>query len=339
MKTIKIKFVDFFKDFNPYKNDFVDILSKRYNIIFSESPDYIIYSCFGYDHLKYNCIRIFFTGECITPDFNECDYAIGFDRLQFADRYIRIPLYMLFQYKKEYLSLIDRRTFTSADLSQKKGFCSFVYSNCFAQDKRTGIFEKLSEYKRVDSGGRYKNNIGGAVADKNAFQSKHKFSIAFENTSYVGYTTEKIVEAFFADTIPIYYGNPQIALDFNEKAFINCHNYNSLEEVVKRVKEIDQDEELYLQIINEPPIIKKPNALALENFLYNIFDQNIEFAFRRPFSQPAKSMEQMKLRHKFFETKIYKNLNKAHNMLIRLKRKTILTSKRKNVNFLDKPQD
>ena len=63
----------------------------------SEDPDYIIYSGFGNDHLKYDCIRIFFTGECITPDFNECDYAIGFDRLTFGDRYARIPLYNILQ--------------------------------------------------------------------------------------------------------------------------------------------------------------------------------------------------------------------------------------------------
>ena len=49
------------------------------------------------------------------------------------------------------------------------------------------------------------NNIGGAVSDKFAFQQKHKFSIAFENTSYCGYCTEKIVEAFVAGTIPIYW--------------------------------------------------------------------------------------------------------------------------------------
>ena len=64
--------------------------------ILSNNPDYLFYSGFGYEHLKYNCIRIFFTGECITPDFNECDYAIGFDRLDFGDRYLRFPLFYLY---------------------------------------------------------------------------------------------------------------------------------------------------------------------------------------------------------------------------------------------------
>ena len=235
-KKIKIKFVDFFDGFNTHENEFVDILKERYDVVFSDKPDYVFYSGFGYKHLDYDCIRIFFTGECITPDFNQCDYAIGFDRLDFGDRYIRIPLYMLFQYKKDFLHLQERREFDKDFLKQKTGFCNFVYSNCFAQDLRTQMLELLSKYKKVDSGGRYKNNIGGAVNDKKEFQKKYKFSIAFENTSHNGYATEKITEAFAAGTIPIYYGDPKVAEDFDERAFVNCHRYNSLEDVVEKVK-------------------------------------------------------------------------------------------------------
>ena len=75
-KKIKINFVDFYNGFDKDNNQFLDILKDRYEVIISDEPDYIIYSCFGYDHLSYNCVRIFYTGECYTPDFNECDYAI-----------------------------------------------------------------------------------------------------------------------------------------------------------------------------------------------------------------------------------------------------------------------
>ena len=100
--TIKLKFVDFFSGFNKQDDEFLDVLKERYEVVQCDDPDYIIYSGFGYEHLHYDCIRIFYTGECQTPDFNECDYAIGFDRLQFGDRYMRVPLYNIFQYKPEY---------------------------------------------------------------------------------------------------------------------------------------------------------------------------------------------------------------------------------------------
>lgn len=77
MKRIKIKFVDFYGNFNKQDNEFLDVLNERYEVVQCDEPDYIIYSGFGYEHLHYDCIRIFFTGECQTPDFNECDYAIG----------------------------------------------------------------------------------------------------------------------------------------------------------------------------------------------------------------------------------------------------------------------
>jgi hypothetical protein len=291
-------------------------------------PDYIIYSGFGYDHLKYKCIRIFYTGECITPDFNECDYAIGFDRLQFGDRYVRIPLYDLFQYKSSYQTLMGRAPFTHEELSAKTRFCNFVYSNCFAQDMRTVIFEKLSKYKRVDSGGSYRNNIGGLVRDKQEFQSHYKFSIAFENTSHDGYVTEKILDSFAARTIPIYYGDPRVVLDFNTKAFINVHDFASLDEVVERVRQIDNDDGLYISVMNQPIVNPELELASLHDFLLAIVKQPLDMAVRRTHSLTSKAQEAMKLRHKFFETNIYRYYRKVLNQIVRMRKGISLSSLR-----------
>ncbi|MFR8313282.1 MAG: hypothetical protein ACLVBP_13570 [Ruminococcus sp.] len=49
-----------------------------------------------------NAVRVFFTGENIAPDFQMCDYAIGFERLLFGDRYIRFPFYYgMYEYAKD----------------------------------------------------------------------------------------------------------------------------------------------------------------------------------------------------------------------------------------------
>ena len=327
METIKIKFVDFFGSFDPQNNDFTNVLKNRYNVEFSDDPDYIIYSGFGYDHLKYDCVRIFFTGECITPDFNECDYAIGFDRLQFGDRYVRIPLYNMFQYKSDYISLRNKRQFTIDDIKER-GFCSFVVSNCFAKEARAIFFDILSRYKVVASGGRYKNNIGGAVVDKRAFLSKYKFNIAFENCSHNGYATEKITEAFAAGVIPIYYGDPRIVEDFNPDSFLNAHGFKDFESLVDRIKEIDNNDVLYLKMLNAPAIVENSSMADLDAFLYNIFDQDRANAFRRPCSQPTKNQESFKKRYSFFETKVYKKYKKVKNQIIRIKKGAKLSNNR-----------
>lgn len=323
-KTIKIKFIDFNTDIEI--TAITSILSQRYNVCICDAPDYIIFAPYGYDHLRYNCIRIFYTSECYTPNFNECDYAIGFDRLSFGDRYIRIPLYQLFQYKKFYDMLKNRPKFTMDDLKNKTEFCNYVVSNSFVKDLRTEIFLKLCEYKKVNSGGRYLNNIGGAVRDKYAFQLKHKFSIAFENCSYEGYSTEKIVEAFAAKTIPIYWGDPSIDVDFNNDAFINCHKYGSLEDVVERVKEIDNNDELYLKMMNEP--ILKTQDLKLDEFLFHIFDQPLEKAGRRSRSQHYSLTEDYILRHSFYEKHIYSKIQFVKNQIYRVRNHTMLGRRR-----------
>lgn len=330
-KQVKIKFVDFNVGlgFTKEKNDFVEALSKKYEVVQCDDPDYIFYSVFGVDHLKYDCVRIFYTGECYTPDFNECDYAIGYDRLQFADRYLRVPLYKLFRYKASYDELLKPRKFTIQDVKAKTGFCNFVYSNCFAQDARACFFDQLSQYKRIESGGCYKNNVGGPVPNKRKFQEATKFSIAFENTSYDGYATEKLVEAFAAGTVPIYYGDPNIAKDFNPGAFINVHDYNSFEDAIERVKEIDKNDELYLKMLNTPAVLHPSNNSDMEEFLYHIFDQSLDVAQRRSKSLTVKASDAFKLRHQFSERWFYRFIGKIRNTYIRIKTGTKLKGKPK----------
>lgn len=280
-RKIRVNFVDFYNGFNKMENDFMAILQRHFEVELSEEPEYLFYSVFGTSHIHYDCIKIFYTGECVVPNFNLCDYAIGFEYLQFGDRYIRVPLYQLFQYKKSLELALQKDGHPTKD----REFCSFVVSNDQGMPERKRMFELLSQYKHVDSGGRYLNNIGGRVADKLAFDRKHKFSIVFENCVSKGYTTEKIVEAFAAGTIPIYFGDPAIEAVFNPKAFINCQHYASLEDVVDRVIEIDNNDELYNSICSEPVFLDGvPTQCELENFLVHIVEQPLKEARRRPYN-------------------------------------------------------
>ena len=327
MKKVKVKFVDFHPAFDIDQDEFMRDLRDRYDVELSDDPDFLIYSMFGQEHLKYDCVRIFYTGECFVPDFNQCDYAVGFDRLELGDRYIRIPIYLMNEFKQNYEAILTRHPVTMEDL-QKRKFCNFVVSNCFADDIRTKILDKVNEYKTVDSGGRYRNNIGGAVKDKLTFQQSYKFSIAFENCTYKGYTTEKIVQAFEAYTIPIYYGDPDVVIDFNEEAFINCHKYRDFDEVLDVIREIDNNDELALKMLNADPLRIRHDPDKLRPFLYHIFDQDPDTARRRPVSMYTKAQQERILRHNFFEKNIYKYWKKGKNEIVRLKTGTKLSNRR-----------
>lgn len=280
---IRIRFVDFWDDFVPEKSLFYQLLSEKYEIELSETPDYLFCSVFGDEHLRYDCVKIFYTGENQCPDFNLYDYAIGFDRLTLGDRYFRLPIYYLNRYQSDF-RLMEQKHSTPAP--ERKGFCSFVYSNDRASEVREMFFDQLSTYKPVSSGGRHRNNIGGPVADKLSFEREHKFSFAFENSSYPGYCTEKLVQAFAAQTIPIYWGDPTVAETFNEGAFINCNSYNSWNEVLAAIKRVDNDQELYCRMLTTPAL-KHPEIdnieaklCQLSDFLCHIIDQAYADALR-----------------------------------------------------------
>lgn len=319
-KKIRINFSDFYSSFDKESNDFINILREKYDVEISEKPDYLFYSTFGKEFLRYQCIRIFFTGECIIPDFNLCDYAIGFDHISFGDRYFRMPLYQLFQYRKYYRLLLENRI----KKNNPQKFCSFVCSNDQGMKERSQMFEMLNAYKPVDSGGRFHNNVGGLIRDKFEFDKGHKFSIAFENTSYPGYTTEKIVEAFAAGTIPIYYGNPEIADEFNENAFINCHKFSSMEDAVNYIIRVDQDDTLY-QRMKEQTILPEHSDQEdqFRAFLFNIMEQPYDKAFRRPCNTRTAELEFCFKVFDVYNLVLYKWYKKVKAVFRRIKNHTL----------------
>lgn len=286
MKKIRVAYADWWNGFNPDEYLLHQILKKHYFVEITDKPDYVFCSVYSQNYRLYDCVRIFYTGENVTPDFNSFDYAIGFDEMSFGDRYIRVPNYVMNpKYQTDIKLMLEKHK--NVERFSQKDFCSFVCSNGNGNKIREDFFKCLSEYKKVNSGGRFLNNIGlpEGVANKLEFQKKHKFSLAFENSSQVGYTTEKIVQSFAAETIPIYWGDPKVGKYFNRKSFVNLHDYNSIDEVVKEIKRIDNDNELYLSMMKEPAMLNQ-NYISdvhrsLEEFLVHIVEQPIEKARRR----------------------------------------------------------
>ncbi|MGA2612702.1 MAG: glycosyltransferase family 10 [Spirochaetia bacterium] len=279
MKALKILFVDFWPGWNPESNPLIDILRKHFVVELTHEPDFVIYSNFGYRHLAYDAPRMFYTGENLRPDFNICDYALGYDRMTFGDRYFRFTNYMMDCHKE--LCEVGERKYVPGP----RKFCNFVYSNPHADPTRDVFFRMLSAYKPVDSAGRHLNNTGFRIVDKASLQKGYKFSIAFENSSSPGYTSEKIVQAYAAGTVPIYWGASDVALDFNRESFVNCHDYPSFEKAIERVMELDNDELAFARMYEAPffcrPLIGYAFEPGFEEFLVHVFGQAREKAFRR----------------------------------------------------------
>lgn len=285
MKTIRFAYADMWGNFNPDWFRLIKMLKKKYDIVTDyENPDYVICGPFGHDFLKYDCPRILFLGEALAPDFNLYDYAIGFDRIEFGDRYLRAPLYV---FETEQFALAKQKhEFSDEFYLGKKHFCNFIVSNGNAIPEREEFFYKLSESKKVDSAGRYLNNMpdGKNCDNKIEFQKNYKFSLAFENSIFDGYVTEKIVQAWTAGTIPIYYGGNGVEKDFNEDAFIDVSKFSSMEECIDYILYLDENPDEYLKIA-KTPIYRSEDELDYEgriiNFFDNIFNAPENMKYRR----------------------------------------------------------
>lgn len=272
-KIIKFKTVDTGPWTRANVCVFNQYIPRDYELVYDEQPDIIFYSTSGSEHVKYkDAIRIFYCGENVRPDFDVCDYAIGFDRMEFGDRYIRKPIYT----KKVALN-------KNFDYLNRK-FCNFIYSNndenLYGVKVRNLFFEFLSKYKHIDSPGKVKNNMVNAITPRNynwvegklEFLNKYKFTIAIENCFYDGYVTEKLIHPFIAQSIPIYMGDPRITLDFNPNSFVNCNDFNNWNELLEYIGYLDNNDDAYMKMLMQSPMRDDYTPPDITAFLKNIFD-------------------------------------------------------------------
>lgn len=290
-------FIGFWPNFNKYDNFITSILSERYQVEISDNPDFVVVSVLGapYEYTKYDCVRILFTGEPLAPDFNLFDYAISFENMSCLDkdghnRHFRFPLSLIA--KGDIRECAKGLTYEAAksELEKKKYFCNFMYGHRSAHGERELMLEMLQQYKRVESAGSFMNNMPDNrvipySSEKYKFQQQCKFTIAFESISHPGFITEKVVDPICSYSIPIYYGNPLCNTEFNSNAIVNCHNFSSFEEVVERIIEIDNDDNLYIHMLMEDKFISETYLDdmmdSFKSFLWRIFSEDRDDAYRR----------------------------------------------------------
>ncbi|WQW49094.1 fucosyltransferase [Helicobacter pylori] len=277
------------EEIKEFKKDILYfILSQRYTITLHQNPnkpsDLVFSNPLGSARkiLSYqNAKRVFYTGENEVPNFNLFDYAIGFDELDFNNRYLRMPLYYdRLHHKAESVNdttapykLKDNSLYTLKKPTHhfkenhpnlcavvngktdplKRGFASFVASNPNAPI-RNAFYDALNSIEPVTGGGSVKNTLGYKVKNKSEFLSQYKFNLCFENSQGYGYVTEKIIDAYFSHTIPIYWGSPSVAQDFNPKSFVNVHDFKDFDEAIDHVRYLHTHPNAYLDMLYENPL-------------------------------------------------------------------------------------
>lgn len=271
-KTIKIALVDFWKGVTTAELErYLAPFRQWYNVILdTKNPDIVIYSCFGAKHLNYNCTRVFISGESVVPDFNTCDYAICTIKIEYAGRNLWIPEAFFSQSSQVVAHEI------TPELANRK-FCSFIYSQDsigYGAKYRKQFCEKLMQYQHIDCPGKILHNLDSPElsARNNAswhqskinFLKNYKFNIAFENSAAPGYITEKLVDCYMANTVPIYWGSCGDISPYPKESMIYANDY-SMDDLIAKVKEVNENDDLYLSILRANPF-RKENFNKLPDF-------------------------------------------------------------------------
>ena len=276
-KNINIRWINLIRE---------DIKEKFEIEIDENNPDYLIYATFGCEHMlnKYNnTIKIAFFTENQLPDLNFADYAIGLGHINHLDRFFTFP-YIVYYLKRRKITpqKIDFIRNKVLNSEKREKFCAAVISN--PTGLRLKFIKKLNKIKKIDMGGRYRNNVGGPIRHKIRFLSKYKFSIAMENSEGDGYASEKIIDSFLAGTIPIYFGDYMIDEYINPKTYILIRNRKDIMKKIEYIMKIDNDDNLYRSILKEKVFIDDffvDNIInERKKFLLHIFDQKKEYAKR-----------------------------------------------------------
>ena len=82
----------------------------------------------------------------------------------------------------------------------------------------------------------------GQVQDKLKNLAGYRFALAFENTRFPGYISEKLFDCFYARCIPIYSGAPDVAQYVPPSAFVDVRQFVSYAELERFLRRTTEDD-------------------------------------------------------------------------------------------------
>lgn len=256
----------------------VNFIEKRGLLIGKPKLKIGLYSIFAPDWLTVfdDCdLRIFVARENLhKPEMkrwehqflndNRFQLSIGFDNLE-HDQYLRIPFWMTwntFQPTDTYKEIKERVLHMNNPLNHSYDNRKFACFLCSHSDPgRQHLYDRLSSIDRVDCDGRGMHNNDTLRMihkdDKLSYLRDYRFNLTPENSNDPYYCTEKLMEAFQAGTVPIYFGcnnNPEPDV-INSKAIVFIKQAEIPENQLKLISELNSSKDSYMEFATQPCLL------------------------------------------------------------------------------------
>jgi hypothetical protein len=159
--------------------------------------------------------RIWYTSENIRPPYQKnIDFTLSYDQDSYGGKNFYLPLwYLHLDHQSKFgralnpnssvgknvvqKDLLDRRKFNLKSLKNRKFACVFLAN---PQPTRLRIIEELSKYGKVDVFGLY---AGKPIPNKYDVARQYNFMVCPENDLYPGYVSEKLLDSYVCETVPL----------------------------------------------------------------------------------------------------------------------------------------
>ena len=232
-----------------------------------------------------NAVVLFDSAENTRYRDVKADYYITHDLGVSDPRHIRIPhWYNVIDWRHEGLPELGEtkrfgRSILIDELMEPRSVNSFIDREeaavIFAghlREPRGSIIEAVKKQMKVVGYGRAFDakilNHNNSGIQKQDILKKYKFNICPENSLGIGYYTEKVVEAYAAGCIPIYWSDHNVSHDFNQSSLINCIDY-----VKAKCIDLPSLKGANIKNIYTQPLLKKlPQIENLKYFIRKILD-------------------------------------------------------------------
>jgi Glycosyltransferase family 10 (fucosyltransferase) C-term len=173
--------------------------------------------------------------------------------------------------------LVDRSGSTTlATATSRVGEFFLMYANSHCVPYREQAFRKLADIGPVHYGGAcrgqltswwrglvwfpqtpvghksddVRSSVAGWGGNQQLFRH-YRFVLCMENVNQPGYISEKILVAFLARSVPIYYGTSEIFDVFNPRAFV-YYDIRHPQEALDRVAYLERNQTAYQEVLQEP---------------------------------------------------------------------------------------
>jgi hypothetical protein len=234
-------------------------------------------------HSAHRPLTLFQTAENLRHNHIPCDYALSFDLAVDNDRHYRHPYWMeMLDWSDEgvigntnprfgCLLKPERLLQPLGTVFLQKARRAAIFAS-HQREPRATLIRELRKHMDVDGFGPvFDSSVqhhSNSTFTKREVLKDYAFNLCPENTLYPGYYTEKIVEAFYADSLPLAWVDECVCVDFNPNAIVNLAPM--MKNQFRDLAETIGNDAALLQKAAEPLLLQRPSIEHLKSFMKNV---------------------------------------------------------------------